>query len=388
MNEKLTTILGMIKGGLSVLTTEGVNPPFYARVYPLNEEISNVDSFLYRAEVDEICNECRFIQRDESLGSTMYSYFPYRIVRIPKGKGRFRTIYIPDEELKNYCNSKLQQIVGIARKCDIHNVQHGFTPGRSPVTNALCHVGWEYTMCFDLEDFFDTVTIEKLSSWCNNNSYDFDSKIVNMLMPDGAARQGLPTSPAIANMVASGMDYEIVSTLQWKGRMLNLVYTRYADDMTFSFNNPDLIKTLGSKVPEIAEKWGFKINARKTHTQWAGAGYRMITGVAVGPTGIHCPRNIKRRLRAARHQLQTEVGCHGKTLTRIIRMQKEAEKKGREVSINALLVGCYKGLKEWSMMTPPKEWMKNRKIKSESAESAKKIAATVINQTYKVGRKI
>jgi hypothetical protein len=119
--------------------------------------------------------------------------------------------------------------------------------------------------------------------------------------PDGAARQGLPTSPALANIAARNLDNEILK-LRGSGRFGKLfVYTRYADDLTFSFDNIYLAETLMKKVPQIVESQGFRINPTKTKLQWAGAGRRMITGVAVDKT-IHVPREIKRRIRAAKHQ--------------------------------------------------------------------------------------
>lgn len=134
--------------------------------------------------------------------------------------------------------------------------------------------------------------------------------------PDGAARQGLPTSPALANIAACKMDAEIYSMLPQADHVPtrifgmfeqgagHVAYTRYADDMTFSCNSFDRIKSLMALVPRIAERHGFTVKASKTKVQWAGAGRRMITGIAVD-SKIHPSRNTKRRHRAAVHQRHT-----------------------------------------------------------------------------------
>lgn len=173
---------------------------------------------------------------------------------------------------------------------------HGFRRGRSPVTNARAHIGFRYTLSMDLSDFFDHVTVGKIASVIG-------AMAAAELVVDGAARQGLPSSPAVANMVAAPMDAFIEQQL----RMVDpvAVYTRYADDLTISSNDLGVLQKMQVAVDVAVTMYGFVVNHRKTHIQCADAGRRMITGVAVGPVDIHCPREIKRRLRAANHRSAT-----------------------------------------------------------------------------------
>jgi hypothetical protein len=218
------------------------------------------------------------------------------IVQIPKRNGEYRTIYVPDKEEKQKFKNLLGELNWKAKNI-LSGVVHGFVPGRSPVTNALPHVGYEYTISFDLEDFFDTVTPEKVSKYLSKEEKD-------IVFVNGAARQGLPTSPAVANLAAADMDKAI---LKWiKKTDKNIVYTRYADDLNFSFNEPELIPLIKEKIPEIIKRNGFKVNERKTRVQAAIAGRRIICGVAVDKDGIYPTREIKRRLRAALHQGNTK----------------------------------------------------------------------------------
>jgi RNA-directed DNA polymerase len=215
-----------------------------------------------------------------------------RIVRIPKRNGKFRTIYIPDKEEMIHLRAMLPTLHERQQRLDVLPVLHGFVPGRSPVSNAEAHIGWKYTLCFDLADFFDSVTPSMIPGF----------PLPEICFPDGAARQGLPTSPVLANLAASPMDRTILQLIAPSrfGRLC--VYTRYADDLSFSFNEPGIGKFLLRELPDQVRVHGFALNPSKTRMQAAVAGRRMITGVGVGRDGLHVPRAIRRRIRAAAHQ--------------------------------------------------------------------------------------
>ena len=215
-----------------------------------------------------------------------------KIIKIPKKSGGVRTIYVPDAAEKASLRSIAGAIERKARKLCPEGVVHGFTRGRSPVTNALAHVGYSYTTCFDLQDFFDSVTLNHVKGKLKREEME-------RVLVGGAARQGLPTSPAVANLAAADMDRAIIT---WRDKhQLRIAYTRYADDLSFSYDDPAITDMLLRAIPEIVGRCGFRLNVAKTRTMCAKNGRRIITGVAVDGT-IHPPRAIKRRLRAAIHQ--------------------------------------------------------------------------------------
>jgi hypothetical protein len=220
-----------------------------------------------------------------------------RIIRIPKKAGTWRVIYAPNPEEKAALKALVPELNAAALAEDKHGVAHGFMPGRSPVTNALAHRGYAYSLSFDLEDWFNTVTREHFLKVMPNC---WKTHIICFV--HCRAVQGLPTSPAIANLAASPMDNDIMA-LRIKGRFgYSFCYSRYADDLSFSFNNEATARWLMKEIPAIVERHRFKINPAKTKLQCARAGRRMITGVAVGDKDIHVPRFIKRKLRAATHK--------------------------------------------------------------------------------------
>lgn len=242
-----------------------------------------------------------------------------RKIKIPKKKGSFREIYIPDDTER----LALQQILGnlnrkAARLCGTY--VHGFIEGRSAVTNAQEHVGHQFTVCMDLKDFFDSVKEFHLKGILKEEE-------IKKVFVDGAPRQGLPTSPAVANLAAISLDKAII---KWRDKnKLNFIYTRYADDLSFSFDDSELIEKIKDKIPQIVAQCGFKVNKDKTQVQSAKSGRRIITGVAVDDNGIHPTRTSKRKLRAARHQHHTK-SARGLAEWCKLKMPKPKKEKEKE----------------------------------------------------------
>lgn len=223
-------------------------------------------------------------------------YVGYRALEIPKNKG-VRHILIPTRKERQRLSEEVVPALAIVQQCVCdEDIVHGFMQGRNPVTNALQHIGFAYTLSIDLADFFDHVTPAKVTH-CGiaPDIREF---------PKGTAAQGLATSPAWANIAAVPMDTELRKIcdeleLQHNTR---IVYTRYADDLSFSSNSHEALMQLKGSAPTprhperqerislvrlAAAKSGFDINPRKTKLQWAGkdgSWSRDITGVAVANT--------------------------------------------------------------------------------------------------------
>lgn len=79
------------------------------------------------------------------------------------------------------------------------------------------------------------------------------------------------------------------------------VYTRYADDMTFSGDDLLKIGMLMRVVREIVEDEGFRLNNNKTHIM-RDSGSQKVTGVTVNEV-MGLSRKERRKLRAQLHQL-------------------------------------------------------------------------------------
>jgi len=220
------------------------------------------------------------------------------ICEIRKKSGGLRTIYKPSYREKAELRALLSQLNKIARQL-CPDCVHGFMPDRNVVTNAASHIGYQFTLCMDLSDFFDTVT-----EWHVGNI--LGSNYCEKVLVDGAARQGLPTSPAVSNIAAAAMDCLILTYIHDDD-----VYTRYADDLTISSNNWSRIDGYRSVVEAFAKQYRFRVNAKKTRLQCACNGRRIITGVGVDDRHVYPTRRVKRKLRAAEHQQRNSSSARG-----------------------------------------------------------------------------
>lgn len=221
----------------------------------------------------------------------------YRVVAIPKGNGKSRAIYVIGRETRDKVRLLIPHFEDLAYNLCELRVAHGFIPTRSPVTNALPHVGYRHTVSFDMIDFFDSCTLAKYQAVAGSGGLPVMPVqwAEDLLFPDGAARQGVPTSPLISNIVCAPLDKALLSVLP-----ADAVYTRYADDMTFSCHSEESVSLLLKLVPQVVESHGFAINNKKTKVQHARAGRRKVTGVCVDDEGVHASRRVKKLLRAAR----------------------------------------------------------------------------------------
>lgn len=241
-------------------------------------------------------------------------------VQIPKGNGKFRQIYIPSEKEMTELRELLPQLNQMerdrARHFDVFHVAHGFVAGRNPVTCALRHVGYDVTFSFDLSSWFDSVTQEQLIQ------AGVEPAMAHAITVDGALRQGLPTSPVAANLVAVGFDRQLMTLVKRRLETSNcwphdtgeiqipFAYTRYADDVSLSvkLTGLSLIEAkwaVESSVQDTVGIAGWTVAHHKTRVQSANAGRRIVVGIAVGQDDIQPTRETKRRLRAAKHKKNT-----------------------------------------------------------------------------------
>lgn len=217
-------------------------------------------------------------------------------IQIKKRKGKYRTIYVPSYSEKKELRKIKNELDWIYFREGVPDIVHGFIPTRSPYTNAIQHVGYRYSHSIDLADFFDGVHYFHVSKFI---SFYIQHKV----FIDGKAAQGLPTSPTISNLAFLSIDRE----LERIAKEYNICITRYADDITTSFNDWDKIfkNCVIDKITGLCNGSRFNINADKTKTQDSKNGNRIITGVSVGNTGVKLRRKFVKNMRAAKHQGNT-----------------------------------------------------------------------------------
>jgi len=173
----------------------------------------------------------------------------------------------------------------------------GFVPGRGLLNNARAHVGQRYLMKLDIQDFFASVNFEKVEDVFK--SFEYPEKVTRLLTHLCTFRRGLPqgapTSPYLANLGFLSCD----NMLKQFSDVTNLRYTRYADDLTFSANEP-IPASVADELTTIIRSSGFQVNPTKFRS-WH-PGQRLITTGMVVNEKAQPTREFRRRLRAIFHQ--------------------------------------------------------------------------------------
>ena len=264
--------------------------------------------------------ELRFLAFDRRTATVNH----YQRFGIPKKTGGIRRISAPKPRLK--C---LQQWVlnHILENVEIHDAAHGFRRGRSIVTNATPHVGAEIVINADMEDFFPTVGYPRIRGVFRSLGYSHQVSTVLALLCSEAdveevmldnrtwfvakserrLPQGAPSSPALTNIICRGLDARIAHN----AKELGFVYTRYADDMTFSGSGDALqnVPRMFYRAKFIVEKEGFKLHPRKT--RYFRRGRRQeVTGLVVNEK-LSVNRRIMKKFRATLFQIEKD-GPDGK----------------------------------------------------------------------------
>jgi hypothetical protein len=248
--------------------------------------------------------------------------------KIPKRDGGSRTITSPKPELKEAQRWVLSNVV---ERLPVHGAAHGFVAGRSILTNALAHQGADVVVKVDLKDFFPSVTwrrvkgllrkgglpestatlLSLMATAAPREAVQFRGKLLYVAKGPRALPQGAPTSPGITNALCLRLDKRLSAL----SKRLGFTYTRYADDLTFSWTRAKQPKAkrggrapvavLLSRVERVVEAEGFRVHPDKTRVARKGTRQR-VTGLVVnkaadGIPAARVPRDVVRRLRAAIH---------------------------------------------------------------------------------------
>jgi retron-type reverse transcriptase len=245
----------------------------------------------------------------------------YVTFAIPKRSGGQRLIMAPKRQLKRVQRKLLELLVS---KLPVSTHAHGFRPGRSIRSNAEPHVGKRILLRLDLRNFFPSVTFARvrgllialgygctlatvlavLMTEAERQPVEVDGTVYHVPIGPRYCVQGAPTSPGLCNCITRRLDHRLAGL----ARRLGFAYTRYADDLTFSGDNPEAVQALKAQAIRIVKQEGFAINPQKTRIARRGS-RQQVTGVTVNDkAGLS--RKERRRLRAALHRLEQEK-AHG-----------------------------------------------------------------------------
>jgi hypothetical protein len=156
--------------------------------------------------------------------------YDYRRFSIPKRRGGVRQIEAPGEKLKDLQRRVHRKLLA---GLPMPACATGYVARRSIVDNARPHAGQGVVINLDLADFFPSISTEEVqATWQGLGWNDEAARILAAICTsDGHLPQGAPTSPALSNLVCRRLDARLSRLAEAAGGH----YTRYADDLTFSF---------------------------------------------------------------------------------------------------------------------------------------------------------
>lgn len=259
--------------------------------------------------------ELRFLAYDRAASTVTH----YKRFRIPKKTGGYRTLSAPMPRLKR---AQYWLLDTVLNKVEPHDAAHGFRTGRSILTNAAPHQKQAVVINLDLKDFFPSIGYRRVKGLFRSFGYAEAQAAVFALLSTEAERtemtldgttwhvasgervlpQGAPTSPAITNLLCRKLDRRMTGV----ARKFGFVYTRYADDLTFSAPADDAksLRKLMWSVRKIIADEGFELNEDKTRIMRRGA-RQEVTGITVND-GLSVSRKERRKFKAHLHH--TELG--------------------------------------------------------------------------------
>jgi RNA-directed DNA polymerase len=225
----------------------------------------------------------------------------YRTWSRRKPSGKLRMLCVPSREL-----AQMQR--DIARKLlwtlPIANAAHGFLPGRSTLTHARIHAGKRVVVTLDLVDFFPSCTYGVVMDGLTSAGLPtaLCRIVLNVCTFRGSLPQGAPTSPMLSNITFSTFDRR----LHTYARLAGADYSRYADDLAFSFRDDVPRDDIDAFIGDVGLTLGsvFRINHDKTRIMRSGT-RQVVTGLVVNACGTlaaRVPREIRRKFRAEQHR--------------------------------------------------------------------------------------
>jgi len=235
----------------------------------------------------------------------------YKKYEIDKKNGGTRLIAQPAKETKI-----LQRLLMEALFCylPVHECAVAYKTGSSIKKNAQKHRQNQYISKFDFSNFFGSITEEDLIA---HLKYVFVGKVSESSILDIARVScirnsltgklnlsiGAPSSPVLSNSI---MYYFDIAVHTWCIEE-NIIYTRYADDLTFSSNEKNKTASVEQFLYRVLKEIAYpslELNKKKT-IHLSKKNQRRVTGLIISNDGlISLGREKKRQISVMIHHYQ------------------------------------------------------------------------------------
>jgi RNA-directed DNA polymerase len=217
--------------------------------------------------------------------------FFYKEFTITKRNGKLRRIDEPLPSLKEIQNWILTEILNNSVDKFVSPVAKAYIHKRNIRDNARFHRNKKIVVCLDIVNFFGTISYKQIYAIFRHFGYNksVSTLLSNLCILDGSLPQGAPTSPMLSNLIFYHIDNELFDFC----KKHKIMYTRYADDLSFSGDFK--VGLLISYASKLLDRFGFCINRKKTKVISQGRS-QQITGIVVNKK-IQVPREYRQKLR-------------------------------------------------------------------------------------------
>ena len=224
----------------------------------------------------------------------------YRTFEIPKRAGGKRTITAPDAATKAIQRRIHRRLLA---RLPAHATAHGFERQRSIVTNAVLHAGPAVLVKLDIQDFFGQTRAARIRRYWRILGWNREAaRTLTRLTTDAdGLPQGAPTSPRLANLVNIRLDARLAGIARTHGAR----YSRYADDLTFSFaadDGPAVRQLIHAVRNTVWSEGRYRLHVRRKTEIRRRHERQSITGLVVNGGAPRLSRARRHWLRAVEHR--------------------------------------------------------------------------------------
>lgn len=222
----------------------------------------------------------------------------YRPFAVAKPDGRERRLLAPSPALKRHQRRLLDHYLA---RIPAHPCATAFGPGSSIVRNARPHARSALIATVDLRDFFETTRAGRVRAFFAGQGWRDEGlrTLMRLCVYRDGLPQGAPTSPCLSNLVNVPLD----ERLRLLCRRSGATYTRYGDDLTFSWPSGRMPGGFRRAVEDHLASAGYEIQPRKGWRVRPIGARPIVTGlVLTGDGGLGVPWPLRRRMWLMRWQ--------------------------------------------------------------------------------------
>ena len=224
----------------------------------------------------------------------------YREAQIPKQGGGTRYLQVPDDATKQIQRTILKRLLTALSS---HPFCCGFEKGTSIVDAAVPHTHRFVVIKMDIRRFFESTPADRVHDYFRFIGWGNEAakRLTERTTFNGYLPQGAPTSPRLSNLVNHGLDDLLASIAAAHSGS----YSRYADDITMSFDrmNGRRVRGIIQEVRRVLDKFGYTMHGQGKLKIYRCNQRQQVLGLVVNE-GVRLPRKTRRWLRAVQHRLE------------------------------------------------------------------------------------